>query len=111
MILLQLGIPKDRLETMAFIEVEPDTARRLAEYAKGRGLSMDNCLRKFLERGEKDAFYQDTLRQPVPTEFGKISLSEAQLDELIERERQALWEELHRTVQSMDSRRSNRGDS
>lgn len=75
------------------IELKPEIEKALQQKAKDNGYELNVYLEKLIE---KDVEYKKTLDEilaPIRKNFEESGMTEADLDDLIESERQALWDE------------------
>lgn len=71
------------------LELEPDVEVALTKKADAKGLPLS----KYLETVVRREMTLDEILAPVRKNFADSGMSEEELNEVIDRERQAMWEE------------------
>jgi hypothetical protein len=74
------------------IDLNPEIEARIAAQAQAQGLPVEDYLKQVIE---KEALRPklDELLEPLQKEFAQTGMTEEELDELIEKERQSIWEQ------------------
>lgn len=75
------------------LELKPDVEEALRKKAQANGFDMDVYLKRLIERDVDRTKTLDEIIAPVRKSFEESGLTEEELNELIDRERQAIWEE------------------
>lgn len=74
------------------INIPTDLEQKIARRAASRGLPVEEYVREVLRR-DAEAPSLDEILAPVREQFAASGMTEEQLDALVEKERQAIWEE------------------
>ncbi len=77
------------------LELKPEVEKALQKKAKDNGFELNVYLEKLIEKDVDRAKTLDEFLAPVRKNFAESGMTEDELDELIENERQAMWEEKH----------------
>jgi hypothetical protein len=77
------------------LELKPEVEKALQKKAKDNGFELNVYLEKLIEKDVDRAKTLDEILAPVRKNFAESGMTEDELDELIESERQAMWEEKH----------------
>jgi hypothetical protein len=84
------------METMTLtIHVSKGTGAILEEKAKVQGKDISKYVEDLIEKEIDKPATLDEILAPVRKNFAESGMSEDELDELIDNERQAIWEEKH----------------
>jgi len=84
------------METMTLtIHVSKDTGAILEEKAKVQGKDVSEYVEDLIEKEIDKPKTLDEILAPVRESFAQSGMTEEELDDLIENERQAIWEEKH----------------
>ena len=75
------------------LELKPEVEKALQKKAKDNGFELNVYLEKLIEKDVDRARTLDEILAPVRKNFAESGMTEDELDELIETERQAMWEE------------------
>lgn len=82
------------METMTLtIQVSQNIGAVLEEKAKRQGKDVSSYIEDLIERDLNGRKTLDEILAPIRKNFSESGLTEDDLDTLIERERQAMWEE------------------
>ncbi|MDQ3322336.1 MAG: hypothetical protein M3525_07890 [Acidobacteriota bacterium] len=89
------------METMTLtIQVPENIGAILEERAKGNGKDIAEYIESLIEQDIDKRKTLDEILAPVRRNFAESGITEDELDELIESERQAVWEEKHGKAKS-----------
>jgi len=77
------------------LELKPEIEEALQKKAKANGFELNVYLEKLIEKDVDRVKTIDEILAPVRKNFAESGMTEDELDELIESERQAMWEEKH----------------
>lgn len=89
------------METLTLtIHVPKNIGAMLEEKARNNGKDVAKYVEDLIEKDVETRKTLDEILAPVRKNFAESGMTEDELDELIESERQAMWEEKHGTVKS-----------
>lgn len=74
------------------ISIPAELEQKIARRAASRGLPMEEYVREVLRR-DAEAPSLDEILAPVREQFAASGMTEEELDALVEKERQAIWDE------------------
>jgi hypothetical protein len=74
------------------ISIPTELEQKIAERAASRGLPLEEYVREVLRR-DAEAPSLDEILAPVREQFAASGMTEEELDALVEKERQAIWDE------------------
>jgi hypothetical protein len=74
------------------ISIPTELEQKIAERAASRGLPLEEYVREVLRR-DAEAPSLDEILAPVRAQFAASGMTEEDLDALVEKERQAIWDE------------------
>ena len=74
------------------ISIPTELEQKISERAASRGLALDEYVREILRR-DAEAPSLDEILAPVRDQFAASGMTEDDLDALVEKERQAIWNE------------------
>ncbi len=77
------------------LKLKPEIEAALQKKAKANGFELNTYLEKLIEKDVDRGKTLDEILAPVRKNFAESGMTEGELDELIESERQAMWEEKH----------------
>ena len=75
------------------LELKPEVEAALRKKAKARGFEVDSYLQNMIEKDVERAKSLDEILAPIRKSFAESGMTEDDLDELLNKERQAMWEE------------------
>lgn len=76
------------------ISIPTELEQKIAQRAALRGLPLEEYVREVLRR-DAEAPSLDEILAPVREQFAASGMTKEQLDALVEKERQAIWDEKH----------------
>jgi hypothetical protein len=74
------------------ISIPTELEQKIAERAASRGLPLEEYVREVLRR-DAEAPSLDEILAPVRAQFAASGMTEEDLDALVEKERQSIWDE------------------
>lgn len=74
------------------ISIPTELEQKIAERAASKGLPLEEYVREVLRR-DAEALSLDEILAPVREQFAASGMTEEELDALVEKERQAIWDE------------------
>lgn len=74
------------------ISIPTELEQKIAERAASRGLPVEEYVREVLRR-DAETPSLDEILAPVREQFAASGMTEEELDALVEKERQAIWDE------------------
>ncbi len=77
------------------LDLKPEIEKALLKRAKANGSGVQGYLERLVEKDINRAKTLDEILAPIRRNFAESGMTEAELDELLESERQAMWEEKH----------------
>lgn len=75
------------------LELKPEVEAALRKKAKASGFEVDSYLQNMIEKDVERAKSLDEILAPIRKSFAESGMTEDDLDELLNKERQAMWEE------------------
>lgn len=92
--MLARKIHHDKTMEVLTLEIRnPETVHAIAEVAKRQGMTPEVCALELLETALLAQMPFEELVEPIAQSFDESGMTEEEFDDLIERERQAIWEE------------------
>jgi len=83
------------MQTLSLEIRDPETVQAIVEAARQQGKDPVDCALDLLKTALLARRPFEEIVEPVARSFDESGMTEEEFDELIERERQALWEEKH----------------
>lgn len=77
------------------LELKPEVEAALQKKALSSGFELSVYLERLVERDVERIKAFDDILAPIRKNFADSGMTEEELDELVERERQAVWDEKH----------------
>lgn len=77
------------------LELKPEIEAALLKKAKANGSGVNVYLEKLIEKDMGRVKTLDEILAPIRKNFVDSGMTEGELDELVESERQTMWEEKH----------------